>query len=129
MTQIPQDKERFLEWFYEVSKQDRETHSNTLQSIEKSLNGYGRLWKLLKTDIGAVIALIVFIVSVIAPYFLIRTDIAVMSEKLDTVIKEVSGLQGSSKEFSAAVSLLDSRISKIEGALGTTGLLKVIKTQ
>jgi len=124
MAQIPQNKEEFLDWFNEVTKQDRATHSDTLNYINKSLNGYGRGWKLLKTDIGFFIAMITFLISIIAPYFLIRTDIAVMNEKLDTVIKEVSIIQSSNKTFSQFLGQLDSRVSKIEGAMEVRNELK-----
>src|SRR5574343_163618 len=83
-------KEDFMDWYYEITKKERETNSNQLGYIHKNLanlNGHGRLWKLLKTDIGALVGLIVFITSVIAPYFLIKTDIEVINLKLDNVIE------------------------------------------
>lgn len=96
--------------------------SNMFSQIDKNLNGHGKISKLIRTDVGATIALIVFISSIITPYFLIKTNIAVIDYKLDNVIKDSKEI---SKELSEHMKLsnqlisnLDSRVSKVEGVLG-----------
>ena len=117
MKEISYDKEELknllYDVIYEATKADKQTHSNTLQYINQSLdglNGHGRIWKYLKTDIGALIVLITFIVSIITPFFLLNTELTLNGQKLDRVIQDVS-------KVSEIVTLNSGRISKIEGKL------------
>lgn len=117
---IPQNREELMEWYYDVTRLDRQTHSNQLDYINKNLinlNGYGKLWKLVRSDIGLVIAIVTFIVSILAPYFIIKNDIALINQKLDRTIKDMETTTGSIVTITENLGKLDGRISKIEGIL------------
>lgn len=106
-------KEDFMDWYYEITSKDRATHSNQLDYINKNLvnlNGYGKMWKALRTDVGLTIVVISFIMAIVTPYFLIKTDIALINQKLDRVSIDVE----SSIE---AITKIDTRVSRIEGRL------------
>lgn len=124
------DKEKMMEWFYEVTKEDRAMQSNHLYDIKKQLvglNGDGRLYKYLKTDVGAIIGLIIFITSILAPYFIVKQDIALINQKLDGALEEHKEFYEVDKTLSELIGRMDGRISKIEGMLSMLGLDKAVK--
>lgn len=107
------DKEQLLEWFAEVTKQDRQTHSQQLATIYSSVNGYGRVYKFLKKDIGFVMALITFLLSVLSPYFLIKNDISLINLNVNNMKEDILEV----KESVSVIHNIDNRLSNVEGQL------------
>ena len=119
------EKEKFLEWFAEVTKQDRETHSNQLKYVSNSLenlNGYGKVYKVLKTDFGFTVALITFLVSVLSPYFLIKNDISLINLNVNNVKEDMKEVKNNVFSVKESTNDLNGRVSNIEGRLNAKTL-------
>lgn len=111
------DKEQFLEWFAEVTKQDRATHSQQLGNIYDNMNGYGRIYKFLKKDIGFVVAVGTFLISILSPYFLIKNEISLMNLNITNIKEDVKDVKSNMVSITSSEHELDSRISNLEGRL------------
>lgn len=59
--------------------------SQQYQELNHSLNGYGRVYKFLKTDIGFIVGFVTFILSIVTPYFALKTDIAIIKNDFDNL--------------------------------------------
>ena len=98
-----------------------EVQSSSLAEIKK-MNGIGRLPKFIKTDSGFLIALIIFITSIITPVFLIRQDIALLQNDLKNIVLNADGLTDEVKIIKDTQNKVAQRVSMIEGFLKSLGL-------
>lgn len=105
--------EDVLEFFVEANKKTLESHSQQLGTIYSSVNGYGKVYKFLKKDIGFVMALITFLLSVLSPYFLIKNDISLINLNINNMKEDILEV----KESVSVIHNIDNRLSNVEGQL------------
>jgi hypothetical protein len=74
-----------------VAQKVEESHSSVAQTVSgfgseiQKLNGIGKVPKFFKTDFGFLVAVILFLVSILTPYYLIKMDIAILYEKISNI--------------------------------------------
>lgn len=128
----PLTKEELKEAVREVVTESHQVvakaQSDNLAEIKK-LNGIGKIPKWFKSDFGALIAIVVFLTGILGPYFLIKQDIALIMQDVETVKESLNSFTLDIKQTKMDASLLGERVSKIEGALSALGITKMLKTQ
>ena len=92
-----------------------------LKGIE-GLNGFGKIYKFLRTDMGFLVAFTTFIISVLTPYYLIKNDIALIYERVSNVTTSVETHikqnQSEMKDIRDSMFQISGRVSRIEGSIG-----------
>jgi ABC-type uncharacterized transport system permease subunit len=91
----------------------------------QKLNGHGRLAKLLRTDLGLLMAVLSFLAMVLSPYFMIKTDIELIRQDVSDMSENLKDVGSDIKQIKVDASFLGERVSKIEGALSAMGITKV----
>lgn len=97
--------------------------SDSLNEIRR-LNGYGRIVSFLRTDFGIIVALVGAVSAVLAPYFLIKQDIALLKHDLDSVKESIEGVGGLISQNQTNIALISNRLSNLEGIISGSGIIK-----
>ncbi len=99
------------------------SHQSVAKSVSgfgseiQKLNGIGRIPKFFKTDFGFLVAVLLFLVSILTPYYLIKIDIAVIFEKLNTTTEQIKDLSGDISVVNKDQHIISERVSKLEGII------------
>ena len=116
-----------------MNDQDKKEVNNEqkLEAIYLAVNGNGKIVKLLKNDVGATIALLIFLGGIATLYFNIKTDIAVNSERLLSINSKLDtsilNIKDNVNDTNNKIQTTDNKVSGIDGRLFTIeGLLKGI---
>jgi len=99
------------------SKQYQAINDNLTQ-----LNGFGKLAKFIRTDIGVAMSVLLFLVSVLAPYFGIKNDISLIQNDMHYIKSAVTEVRQATEVLQENSIDINNRVSKIEGFLTTLGL-------
>lgn len=77
----------------------------------------GKIQKLIRSDVGLIISIVVFLAGILGPWYSVKTDIALLTQKVETFKEDLTMKENKDEKQDALITQNATDISGVKGQL------------